>query len=200
MFLLEVGEVFVAELFGPPKNRVAFRLRTRVLRREGQSLTAKNGGSLGTIEGDEVSLIIIQIAEQVKAKIRIIVKGLDKIGVIASVLKMEQSSGGLRSFGHRVGSGDELNTRHEVDEQIACEAFAVIGETAPAEKPHWIELPLGRVPEESIPIDGLLARIRRNWVDPRAAWRVAVPVTLNVIHLAEFPAVEEILRLRINDR
>ena len=89
VFLLEVGQILVAQFFWPSINRVAFRLRTRVLRGVSQILPPDDRRSLGAVEADEVSLIIHQIAAQVDSEIRILVKRLNQIWIIAAILKVE---------------------------------------------------------------------------------------------------------------
>src|SRR3954470_9140220 len=199
MFFFEVGKVFVAQFFWPPINRVAFRLRTGVLRRVRQVLATNDRGSLRSVEGDEISLVIHQVATQINPEIRILVKRLNQIGIVAPVFKVKESAGGLGPFGYGVDTGDEADTENQVKKQVSRQSLAVIGEAAPAEKPHRVKRPLRRIAEESIPINRLLARIRRNRIDPRAAWRVAVPVTLNVIHIAKLATVIQLFGLRVHD-
>src|SRR3954468_11913065 len=128
MLFCEVLQVFVAELLGPTINRIAFGLRTCVLRRVSQVLAADDRRPLGAVKGDEVSLVIHQIAAQVNSKIRVLIKRLNQIGVIATVFKVKEPSGGLPSFSYGVYSGNETNPRNQVHEQISCQALAVVGE------------------------------------------------------------------------
>src|SRR6266700_8107643 len=86
-----------------------------------------------------------------------------------------------------------------MNKKISGEAFAVVSETAPAEKPLGTECTLGRAVQERIPVNGLFAGIRRNGIYPGAAWRIAVPVGLNVADVAEPAGVVNLLGLRVDD-
>src|SRR3954470_4947137 len=134
MFFFEVGKVFVAQFFWPPINRVAFRLRTRVLRRVRQVLAPNDRGSLGSVEGDEVSLVIHQVATQINPEIRILIKRLNQVRVVPSIFEMKQPAGGLGPFGSGVDAGDEADPGNQVNKQASRQSLAVIGEAAPAEK------------------------------------------------------------------
>src|SRR3954470_2822294 len=195
MFFFEVSKVFVTQFFWPPIDRIAFRLRTRVLRGISQVLATNDRGSFSAVEGNEISLVIHQVATQINPEIRILIKRLNQVRVVPSIFEMKQPAGGLGPFGYGVDTGDEADAGNQVNKQVSRQSLAVIGEAAPAEKPHWVKRPLGRIAQESVPINRLLACIRRNRIDPRAAWRVAVPVTLNVIHIAQLASVIQLFGL-----
>ena len=76
-----------------------------------------------------------------------------------------------------------------MDEEIATEAFAVVGEAAPAEEADGIEGALGCTVEESGPVDGLVTGIGWNGVNPGSARRVAVPVGVDGEDFAEFAGI-----------
>ncbi len=86
-----------------------------------------------------------------------------------------------------------------MDEQIAGQAFAVIGEAAPAEESRRVKRPLRRAHQKSIPVDGLLAGVRRNRINPCATRRVAVRRSLDVEHVAKRPRRIDSPRLLIDD-
>src|SRR5580698_6355640 len=83
--------------------------------------------------------------------------------------------------------------------KIARHAFAVVRETSPAKEPHHVEWALWSISQESLPIDILLARVRRNGIDPSARGRVAVGMTFNVGNLAQPSRRINLLRLPVND-
>src|SRR5438309_8875204 len=86
-----------------------------------------------------------------------------------------------------------------MNKKISGEAFAVVSETAPAEKSLGTECALGRTVQERIPVNGLFTGIRRNGIYPGAARRIAVPMGLNVTDVAEPAGVVNLLGLRVDD-
>ncbi len=70
-------------------------------------------------------------------KFGIVVIGLDEVGELPSILPAEESARGLRARRRRVGSGDEHDPRDQVNEEIAAQSFAVVGEAPPAEETDW---------------------------------------------------------------
>src|SRR4051812_38565624 len=99
MFFFEVSKVFVTQFFWPPIDRIAFRLRTRVLRGISQVLATNDRGSFSAVEGNEISLVIHQVATQINPKIRIFVKRLNQSGIVAPVLKVKEPARGRGLFG-----------------------------------------------------------------------------------------------------
>src|SRR5260370_6509661 len=146
-----------------------------------------------------MALVVIEIAAQIRAEVRVVVESFDQIREVASVLEAEKSAAGLSSFRHRIGAGDEMNTRDCVDKEVSWQTFSVVGKTSPAEEPFRAERTLGRAIQECVPVDGLLARVRRNGIDPGPARRIAVPVGLNVTHLTELARIINFLSLGINN-
>ncbi len=84
-------------------------------------------------------------------------------------------------------------------EQVPGKALAVVAETPPAKKAHGIERPFRRRPQKRIPVDGLLAGIRRNGINPGASGRVAVPLRVNGVHLAQPSRGKNLSRLGVED-
>src|SRR5262249_15638623 len=105
----------------------------------------------------------------------------------------------LSSLCDGVCACDELNPRDQVNEQISCKALAIVGEAAPAKEPRRIKRPLRRVAEESVPVDGLLAGVGRNWINPRAARGITIPVGIDVENVAQFSGVVDFLCFRVED-
>ena len=96
-----------------------------------------------------------------------------------------------------VDAGDELDAGEQVHEQISAESLAVVGEAAPAEEADGIEGELGRVAEEGIPVDGLFTGVGRNGIDPGAAGRVAIPVSVDGEDFAQFAGIVNLFRFRV---
>src|SRR5579864_2426837 len=113
---------------------------------------------------------------------------------------MEKSTHGICALGNRVRAGDEMNAGNCMNEEVSGEPFAVVGKAAPPEKPLRTEWPLGRPHQELVPIYGLLARIRRNRINPGATWRIAVPMRFDVIHVAQLAGIVDLLGACIHDR
>ena len=77
--------------------------------------------SFCAVEADELALIVIQVAAQVDAEIRIVVESLDKIWKFATVFEVEEAAGGLRAARHSVGAGNEMNSGNQVNEEVSGE-------------------------------------------------------------------------------
>src|SRR5437667_4865450 len=86
-----------------------------------------------------------------------------------------------------------------MDEKVSRQAFSVVRKTTPAEKSFRAERTFGRAIEECIPVNSLLARVRRNGIDPGSARRIAVPMGLDMTHLAELARIINFLSLGINN-
>src|ERR1700693_54885 len=87
-----------------------------------------------------------------------------------------------------------------MDKQVAGQALAVVREAAPAKKADGVEWPFGRIPEKRGPVDGLLAGVRWNGVDPGPAGRVAVPIGFDLKHVTQLSRVGDLLGFGIEDR
>src|SRR5580704_14464259 len=179
MLFAPLLEVLLAQGARPAIGGIALGLGPHVLRLESQGGVLDDQRSLVAVEGDELSAIVVQVATQADAEIRVVVDGLDQIGELAAVLEVEEPAARLRALGNRVGAGDEVDSGNQVNEQIAAEALAVVGEAAPAEKARGIERPLRRSAKKCIPVDCLLAGVGRNGINPRSAGTVAVPICLD---------------------
>ena len=88
----------------------------------------------------------------------------------------------------------------QVDEEIAAESLAVVGEAAPAEESHGIEGVLGGAVDECVPVDGLRAGVGRNGIDPGAAGRIAIPVSIDGSDFAELAGIVNLLGFGVEDR
>src|SRR5271165_332453 len=97
MLLLPLREILLAQLGGPPHNRVVFGFRSRVLRTEGEGRALDDQRSLGAVEADELAAVVIQVAAHRNAEVGIVVHGLDEIGELAAIFPAEESAGGLRA-------------------------------------------------------------------------------------------------------
>src|SRR5207302_2761788 len=53
---------------------------------------------------------------------------------VSSIFPAEESAGGARPLCHGIGTGDEINSRYQMYEEVSGQALAVIGETPPAEE------------------------------------------------------------------
>src|SRR5208337_1614230 len=84
--------------------------------------------------------------------------------------------------------------------QIACQAGPVIPVAAPTEEARRIEGALWRAIEPSVPIDGLLAGVRRNRIHPGAAVAIPVPRRLDGVHLPQLAGIPDLLRFGIENR
>src|ERR1700682_2007167 len=92
-----------------------------------------------------------------------------------------------------------MDAGDQVDEEVAAEAFAVIGVAPPAEEAHGIEGALGSVAEESVPVDSFFAGIGRNVIDPGAARRIAVPIGVDGEDFAEFAGIVNFFGLGVKN-
>src|SRR5262249_53526964 len=151
--------------------------------------------ALVAVERDELSTVIVQVATERDAEVGIVVHRLDQIGELAAILEVEESAARTCPRRRRVGAGDEVDAGRQVREEIATESLSVVGETAPTEEANRIEGLLWGAPQERIPIDGLLAGIRRDGIDPRAAGGVTVPISVDGINVPEFAGVINLFRL-----
>src|SRR5580658_361528 len=185
MLLVPLLQVLLPQCARPAINGITLWLGARVLRLEGQGGILNDQAALGAVESDELSAIVVQVAAQADAEIRIVVNGFDQVGELAAILEMEESAAGLRALRRGVGAGDEVDSGNQVNEQVAAQALAVVGEAAPAEKTYRIEGPLGSAAEKRVPVDRLLTRVGRNGINPSAAGAVAVPIGLDGGDLAE---------------
>ena len=96
----------------------------------GQGRVFDDHRALGAVEADEFSAVVVQVAAQGDAEIGIVVEGFDQVGELAAILEVVKTAGGLRALRGLVDAGDELNAGEQVDEQIAAQAFAVIGDSS----------------------------------------------------------------------
>ena len=78
--------------------------------------------------------------------------------------------------------------------------FAVVGEAAPAEEACGVKGPLRRAHEKCVPVDGLLAGVGRNRINPGAARRVAIGRAFDEEHVAERARCVDFARLLVDDR
>src|SRR5580704_8146364 len=176
MLVAPLPQILLPQGSRPAANRVPLLLGTRVLRLVTQGGILDDQRALGSVEADKLSAIVVQVAAEAHAEIRVVVDGFDQVGELAAVLEVEEPAARLRALGDRVGAGDEVDSGNQVNEQIAAEALAVVGEAAPAEKARGIERPRRRSAKKCIPVDCLLAGVGRNGINPRSAGTVAVPI------------------------
>ncbi len=87
-----------------------------------------------------------------------------------------------------------------MDEEIAGDAGAVVLVEPPAEEARRLEGPLGRMAQETVPVDRLGRRVLRDRPVERAHHRVAVRPALDQVHLADRPRGEQLARLRVDER
>ena len=113
---------------------------------------------------------------------------------------MGKASGRVGAVRNGVDPGDGLHAREQVDEKIARQTLAIIGKTAPAEEALGLKRPLRRVLQERIPIDGLGAGVMRDRVNPGAGGRVAVRISLNVMHFTETSRLINLRGLGVQNR
>src|SRR5215469_8398683 len=170
MLCVEICQVFIAQLLRPAIDRISFRLRARILRREGNTLSANDGRALGSIKGDEVTLIVVQIAAQIDTEIWIVVKRFNQVWKVAAIFEMEQSASRLGPLRDRIDAHDEADAGNQMHEEIARETLAVVAEAAPAKEPLRAKRAFRCVPKKGVPINRLLAGIWWNGIDPSAAW------------------------------
>ena len=199
MIFVPLLQILIAQGLRPTENRIAFGLGTRVLRLVGQGRVLDDHGALGAVEADELSAVVVQVAAQGDAAVGIVVESFDEIGELAAILEVEQAAGGHGALRGLVDAGDELNAGEQVNEEIAAEALAVVGEAAPAEEADGIEGDFGSVAEERVPVDGLFAGVGRNGIDPGAAGRIAVPVSVDGEDFAEFAGIVNLFGLGVED-
>ena len=121
------------------------------------------------------------------------------VGNVAAVFPVAQPAGGHAARG-AVGAGDEMRAAEEVDEQVAGHAAAIGLPLAPLEEVLGVQGNLGRRAQEPRPVAGLRGRIEGNRVVPRAHRRVAVPVGLNHVELADGAGGEHFLGLFVDHR
>src|ERR1700736_6236908 len=178
MFVVPFLQILVPERLGPTKNGVAFWLGTRVLRAVTERRVLDDHGALGSVEADELAAVVVQVAAQGDAEVGIVVESLDQVGELAAIFEVVEASARLRALRGLFGAGDEVNAGDQVNEKISSKAFAIIGVAAPAEEADGIESVLGRVSKKRIPIDSFFAGIGGNGIDPGAAGRIAVPVSV----------------------
>src|SRR5580693_3038073 len=200
MLLVPLLQVLLPQCARPAINGITLWLGARVLRLKGQSGILDDQAALGAVEGDELSAIVVQVAAQAYAEIRVVVNGFDQVGELAAVLEVEEPAGRLRALGGRVRSGDEVDSGNQVNEQVAAQALAVVGEAAPAEKTHRIERPLGRAAKKRGPVDRFLTGVWRDGINPGPAGAVAVPIRLDRGHLAELARVVDLFGFGIKNR
>ncbi len=128
---------------------------------------------------------VVLVAVQVHRHAGIIVERGQQIGKIATILEVRQAARRVSAAGNSVDAADALNAGEQVYEKVAGHALAVVGEAAPAEETLRIEGPFGRVAQPRLPVDGLRARIRGNWIHPCAGRGIAIGVGFDLGHLAE---------------
>src|SRR5579862_1840364 len=169
MLFVPLLEILIAQCLRPAVNRIAFWLGTRVLGGEGQGRILDDHGALGAVEADELAAVVVQVATDGDAEVGIVVESFDEIGEFAAVLEVVEAPAGLRALRGFVGAGDEVNAGNQVDEEIAAEAFAVVGKAAPTEEADGIEGVLGSADQERVPVNRLFAGVGRYGINPGAA-------------------------------
>src|ERR1700689_4158167 len=125
MLFAPLLEVLLAQCARPAVGGIALGLRPRVLRLESQGGVLDDQCSLVAVEGDELSAVVVQVAAQADAEIRVVVDGFDQVGELAAVLEVEKAAARLRALGDRIGAGDEMDSGNQVNEEVAAEAFPV---------------------------------------------------------------------------
>ena len=83
--------------------------------------------------------------------------------------------------------------------KIAGQAFPIIRKATPPEEASRVKRTLRSADEKLVPVDGLLARVRRNGIDPRAARRVAVRRAFDEEHIAEGSRCIKFASLLVDD-
>jgi len=141
MLLLKIGQILIAQLRRPPIDRIGLGLRTRILWREGQAGPADNRRSLSSKEANELALIVVQIAAQINPEVGIVIQGLNQIGKVAAIFEVEQTTCRLRALRGGSCPSDEMDPGDQVHEQVARQALAIVGETAPTEETLLAERP-----------------------------------------------------------
>src|SRR5579862_5651169 len=177
-------EILIAQALGPSEDGITFGLGTRIFGAVGERGIFNDERALGAVEGDELSTIVVEVAAEGDAAFGIIVESFDEIGELTSIFEVEEAARGHGTLRGLIDAGDEVNAGEQVDEEIAAESLAVVGEAAPAEEADGIEVVGRRAADESLPIDGLRAGVRRNGINPGAAGRVAVPIRIDREDLA----------------
>src|SRR5579859_6323215 len=145
--------VLLSQGLWPSEDRVAFGLGTDVFWTVGERGVFDDQRALGAIEADKLSAIVVQVAAEGDAAVGIIVESFDEIGELASIFEVEEAARGHGALRRLIDAGDEVNAGEQVDEEIAAESLAVVGEAAPAEEADGIEVVGRRAADESLPID-----------------------------------------------
>src|SRR5208337_4297256 len=133
-------------------------------------------GAFLPVEAEKLALVVVvMVAAQYYLEVRIIVHGPEKVGKLAAIFVVVEPAGGKRALGRRIGAGHNVNAGEQVNEQVARQTGPVILVAAPPEKSRRIEGALGSTVEPGVPVDGLLAGVRRNRIYPGPAVGVPVP-------------------------
>src|SRR5438105_142234 len=199
IFFVPFFQVFLAQFRRPAVDRVALRLRPRVLRSKCQRRVFDRHRSLGPVKRQKAAGIIVQVAAKDHAEAGVLVEGFDQVREIAAVFPAEKPASGLGALRDRVRSGDEMDARNQVNKEVTRQAFAIICKAAPAEESNGVKGTFGRTIQKSIPINRLFAGVRGNRVDPSAARAVAVRIRLDHANVAKLPRVEDFLGFCVED-
>src|SRR5579864_6427338 len=148
MFLVPFLQVLIAEFLRPSKDRVAFGLGARIFGLVAEGGVFDDHRALGAVETDELAAVVVEVAAESHAELGVVVHGLDEVGELASIFEMEQSATGFGALRGFVGAGDEVNAAQQVNEEIAAESLAVVGETAPPEEADRVKGMLGSANQE----------------------------------------------------
>src|SRR5580693_6204676 len=96
MLFVPLLQVLLSQGARPASSRISFRLRTRILRLITQGRILDDQAALCAVEGDELSAIVVQVAAQADAEIRVVVNGFDQVGELASIFEVEEPATRLR--------------------------------------------------------------------------------------------------------
>ena len=117
--------------------------------------------------------------------------GEHHVGHVAPVFPEAGPAGGIDALGSE-RTRDDVKPGEQVNEQISCNAGAIVLVVAPAEQTDRLERTLRSIAEESIPVDVLRRGVGRDGILPRADGRVAVEMRGDEVELADRALLEAV--------
>src|SRR5665213_619556 len=118
-------EILLLSCRRPTIQRVALRLRARILRSDGERVAVDHHGGFFAVEDGLIARRVVLIAVQAQRCTRIIVERRQQVWIISPVFEMGEAADGTGAAGSGVDAADALNAREQVDEQVASHALSI---------------------------------------------------------------------------